>query len=202
MFNKDRFLEFALSKFTKFGSKRFTLDDLAHELGISKKTIYENFKGKEEIIQESLVALLNKLRYQINECVEKEKSDPIRAVIAIYRIGLDTFKSFSPTFLRSLKKYYPNVYRLFNDFRENDVSVLVKDLLLNGQGKGQIRKDVDIDLTYELYYNRMEYIVQAENKNFYEQFTPEELLNHIIINNLRGIATKEYLNKNDSIFLL
>ncbi|MBU3027965.1 TetR/AcrR family transcriptional regulator [Zobellia galactanivorans] len=202
MFNKDRFLEFALSKFTKFGSKRFTLDDLAHELGISKKTIYENFKGKEEIIQESLVALLNKLRYQINECVEKEKSDPIRAVIAIYRIGLDTFKSFSPTFLRSLKKYYPNVYRLFNDFRENDVSVLVKDLLLNGQGKGQIRKDVDIDLTYELYYNRMEYIVHAENKNFYEQFTPEELLNHIIINNLRGIATKEYLNKNDSIFLL
>ncbi|CAZ95570.1 TetR/AcrR family transcriptional regulator [Zobellia galactanivorans] len=202
MFNKDRFLEFALSKFTKFGSKRFTLDDLAHELGISKKTIYENFKGKEEIIQESLVALLNKLRYQINECVEKEKSDPIRAVIAIYRIGLDTFKSFSPTFLRSLKKYYPNVYRLFNDFRENDVSVLVKDLLLNGQGKGQIRKDVDIDLTYELYYNRMEYIVHAENKNFYEQFTPEELLDHIIINNLRGIATKEYLNKNDSIFLL
>lgn len=94
------------------------------------------------------------------------------------------------------------MYRLFNDFRENDVSVLVKDLLLNGQGKGQIRKDVDIDLTYELYYNRMEYIVHAENKNFYEQFTPEELLDHIIINNLRGIATKEYLNKNDSIFLL
>ena len=202
MFNKDRFLEFALSKFIKFGSKRCTLDDLAHELGISKKTIYENFKGKEEIIQESLVALLNKLRYQINECVEKEKSDPIRAVIAIYRIGLDTFKSFSPTFLRSLKKYYPNVYRLFNDFRENDVSVLVKDLLLNGQGKGQIRKDVDIDLTYELYYNRMEYIVHAENKNFYEQFTPKELLDHIVINNLRGIATKEYLNKNDSVFQL
>lgn len=202
MFNKDRFLEFALSKFATFGSKRFTLDDLAQELGISKKTIYENFKGKEEIIQESLAALMNKLRSEINDCVEKEKSDPIRAVIGIYRIGLDTFKSFSPNFLRSLKKYYPNVYRVFNDFREKEVSVLVKDLLLSGQEKGQIRKDVNIDLTYELYYNRMEYIVHAENKNFYEKFTPEELLNHIIINNLRGISTKSYLDQNDSAFQL
>ncbi|MBQ4913218.1 TetR/AcrR family transcriptional regulator [Maribacter sp. MMG018] len=200
MFNKERFLEFALSKFTKFGSKRFTLDDLAHELGISKKTIYENFKGKEEIIQESLEALLNKLRSEINECVNKEKSDPILTIISIYRIGLDTFKSFSPNFLRSLKKYYPNVYRLFNDFRENEVSVLVKDLLSSAQEKGQIRQDVNIALTYQLYFNRMELIVHAEQKNFFEKFTREELLNHIIINNLRGIATKSYLDQNDALF--
>lgn len=200
MFNKERFLEFALSKFTKFGSKRFTLDDLAHELGISKKTIYENFKGKEEIIQESVEALLNKLRSEINECVNKEKSDPILTIISIYRIGLDTFKSFSPNFLRSLKKYYPNVYRLFNDFRENEVSVLVKDLLSSAQEKGQIRQDVNVALTYQLYFNRMELIVHAEQKNFFEKFTREELLNHIIINNLRGIATKSYLDQNDALF--
>ncbi|MDO6515969.1 TetR/AcrR family transcriptional regulator [Zobellia uliginosa] len=201
MINKDQFLEFALSKFLKFGSKRFTLDDLAHELGISKKTIYENFKGKEEIIRESLTTLLNRLRSEINQCVEKEKSDPILTIISIYRIGLDTFKSFSPNFLRSLKKYYPNVYRLFNDFREREVSVLVKDLLSSAQDKGQIRQDVNLSLTYQLYFNRMEHILYAEKTNFFEKFTPEELLNHVIINNLRGISTKSYLDKNDSVFL-
>ncbi|SIS39486.1 transcriptional regulator, TetR family [Zobellia uliginosa] len=201
MINKDQFLEFALSKFLKFGSKRFTLDDLAHELGISKKTIYENFKGKEEIIRESLEALLNRLRSEINQCVEKEKSDPILTIISIYRIGLDTFKSFSPNFLRSLKKYYPNVYRLFNDFRELEVSVLVKDLLSSAQEKGQIRQDVNLSLTYQLYFNRMEHILYAEKTNFFEKFTPEELLNHVIINNLRGISTKSYLDKNDAVFL-
>lgn len=94
------------------------------------------------------------------------------------------------------------MYRSFNDFRENEISVLVKKMLKKGQEKGQIRRDVNIDLTYELYYNRMEYIVHAENKNFYEKFTPEELLNHIIINNIRGIATKNYLEQNYSAFQL
>ncbi|CAM3443403.1 TetR/AcrR family transcriptional regulator [Zobellia roscoffensis] len=201
MINKDQFLEFALSKFLKFGSKRFTIDDLAHELGISKKTIYKNFTGKEQIIKESLAAFLTKLRSNIYECVEKEKSDPILAVISIYRIGLDTLKSFNPTFLRSLKKYYPEVYKMFSDFRENEVSALVKDLLHSAQKKGHLRKDVNIKLTYELYYNRMEDILHAAPNNFYKDFTLEELLNHLIINNIRGIATKSYLDKNDAFFL-
>ena len=201
MMDKDQFLEFALSKFLRFGTKRFTLDDLAHELCISKKTIYQNFTGKEQIIKESLTAFLAKLRSNIIECVKKEKSDPILAVISIYRIGLDTFKNFNPSFLRSLKKYYPEVYRVFNYFRENEVSVLVKDLLHSAQLKGHIRKDVNIELTYALYHNRMEDILHGEPNNFYKKFTLQELLNHLIINNIRGIATKSYLNDNDAFFI-
>ena len=67
MENQEEFLEFAISKFLKFGSKRFTLDDLAHEMGISKKTIYRYFSSKEEIVQESLKYLLTGVQTEITE---------------------------------------------------------------------------------------------------------------------------------------
>ena len=194
--DKAKFLEFALSKFIRFGSKRFTLDDLANEMSISKKTIYENFKSKEEVVQESLIAFMNKLRSEIHESVEKQKSNPILAVIDVYRIGLDSFKSFSPSFLFGLKKYYPDVYVSLSDFRSKELYALVHNLLLSAKKKGQVRKNVDIELICELYLNRLELILFSA-KNLFEEYSAQELLEHIIINNLRGIATQDYLEKNN-----
>ncbi|WP_121064596.1 TetR/AcrR family transcriptional regulator [Maribacter vaceletii] len=118
MINKCQFLEFAISKFTKFGSKKFTLDELAREMGISKKTIYKKFSGKEAIVNESLILLLEKIEIDINKCIEKENSNPILAVIGIYRVGLDYLKTFSPSFLYGLQKYYPKANREFSKFRK------------------------------------------------------------------------------------
>ena len=69
-------MEFTISKFLRYGSKRFTLDDLANEIGISKKTIYQHFTNKEALVYESLKFLLDKITLEILRGVEKEKSDP------------------------------------------------------------------------------------------------------------------------------
>ncbi|CAM4115828.1 TetR/AcrR family transcriptional regulator [Zobellia nedashkovskayae] len=199
--DKDKFLEFALSKFIRFGSKRFTLDDLAHEMSISKKTIYENFNSKEEVVQESLIAFLNKLRSEIHESVEKQKSNPILAVIDVYRIGLDSIKSFSPSFFFGLKKYYPSAYASISEFRTKDLNTLVKSLLQSAKEEGQVRNDVNIELVCELYLNRLELILFS-TKNLFEKYSVQELVEHIIINNLRGIATPDYLEKSNYILVI
>lgn len=54
MIGKSELLECSIANFTKFGSKRFTMDELANELGISKKTIYNYFKNKADLVSESL----------------------------------------------------------------------------------------------------------------------------------------------------
>ncbi|MBM1104972.1 TetR/AcrR family transcriptional regulator [Aurantibacter crassamenti] len=199
MFDKEEFLAFALFKFTRFGSKRFTLDDLAHEMGISKKTIYEHFTSKEEILQESLYALLNKLRKLYKQCIEEHKSDPILAIIEIYKIGFDSYRTFSPSFIFGLKKYYPSVYDTLSKFRNIEANILIKNLLQSAIDKGQIRSGTNIELICELYLNRLELILFS-SKNLYEQYSATELVEHIIVNNLRGIATEDYLKKTN--FLL
>lgn len=194
MENQEEFLEFAISKFLKFGSKRFTLDDLAHEMGISKKTIYRYFTSKEEIVQESLKYLLAKVKNEITRTLEKEKNNPIQGIISIYRIGLNNLKKFSPSFLMGLKKYYPVANELFNEFRANVIHNRVLGLLQQAQTKGQIRQNVNLALTSHIYLNRLEYILFSNN-NLFDQYTSSELLEHLIINNLRGIATESYVSK-------
>lgn len=194
MENQEEFLEFAISKFLKFGSKRFTLDDLAHEMGVSKKTIYRHFSSKEEIVQESLKYLLNKVQNEITEAIEKEKNNPIQGIISIYRIGLNNLKKFSPSFLLGLQKYYPKANELFNGFRASVIHDNVLALLQQAQIKGQIRQNVNLALTSHIYLNRLEYMLFSTH-NLFDKYTSSELLEHLIINNLRGIATESYVSK-------
>ncbi|MRI01341.1 TetR family transcriptional regulator [Kriegella sp. EG-1] len=196
MINKEELLVFALSKFTRFGSKRFTLDDFAHEMGISKKTIYEQFKNKEELIQESLFVLIKKLRIEFNKSIEELQSNPILAIIDIYKIGLDSFKSFNPSFIFGLKKYYPSVYNSLVEFRTKELNKIIKSLLQKSKDKGQIRNNTNIELFCELYLNRLELILFSSN-NLHDQYPVNQLVEHIIVNSLRGIATEDYLEKNN-----
>ena len=198
MINKDLFLEFALSKFVQFGSKRFTLDELANEMGMSKKTIYENFTSKEVIIQESLDLFLNKTRSKMDQCVKREKSNPILAVIAVYKIGLDSLKNFSPAFLYGLRKYYPKVDSYFNHFRADYIHTTVRDLLLRAQELGHIKKDINVNTICLLYLERLPLLIFTE-ENLFEKFSVEEILKTFIVHNIRGIATLSYLEKNEHL---
>lgn len=194
--NRDHFLEFAISKFTKFGSKRFTVDDLAHEMGISKKTIYQCFSNKENVVHESLLFLLNKVEVELKEAIEKEKNNPILCIISIYRIGLKYLQTFSPSFLFGLRKYYPKAEKLFTNFRTTEIHEQVLKMLEEAQKMGHIRKNVNLPLTSKIYLNRLELILFS-SENLFEKYTNEEILDHLIVNNLRGIATESYLKEHN-----
>lgn len=194
MENREEFLEFAISKFLKFGSKRFTLDDLAHEMGVSKKTIYRHFSSKEEIVLESLKYYLTGVQNEIAEAIKRAQNNPIQAIISIYRLGLNNLKKFSPTFLLGLQKYYPRANELFNEFRAKEIHECVFDLLKQAQVKGQIRMNVNLKLTSQLYLNRLEYVLFSSD-NLFDKYSGSELLEHLVINNLRGIATQAYASK-------
>src|SRR5690606_13151549 len=158
MINKDDFLKLSISKFTRFGSKRFSMDDLAAELGISKKTIYEHFNNKEELISESLIYFLENVKTEIRKAEEREKENPLQCVIEYYKIGLKEMRSFNPSFLFGLKKYYPIAYKNFEDFRKEIVYGRIHSLLKKAREMKQIREDVNLGLICELYFLRMDEI--------------------------------------------
>jgi AcrR family transcriptional regulator len=139
MESKEEFLEFAISKFLRYGSKRFSLDDLAHEIGISKKTIYQHFTNKEALVYESLGFLLDKIKVEVSQSVEQVRSNPLLGIIMIDKIGLEYLKLFSPTFLDGIKKYYPMVNEQYHNFKNREINNLVLSLLKTAQKNGQIR---------------------------------------------------------------
>lgn len=192
--NKRDILAYAIQNFTKFGSKRFSMDELAHDLGISKKTLYRYFDSKEELVSESLGFLLNKLRANINGYMEQNpnENEPLTTIIYIYKLGLMTLQEINPSFLYGLAKYYPNAYKEYSSFKKDIVWDLVCPLLKKAQELGQVRKEVKVKLVCVLFLSRMEEMVYS-SPTLFEEYSIQELLEHIIINNLRGVLTLEYL---------
>ncbi|WP_239970561.1 TetR/AcrR family transcriptional regulator [Confluentibacter citreus] len=192
MIDKSELLECSITNFTKFGSKSFTLDELASEMGMSKKTIYNYFKNKEDLVSESLAFLIEKIKHDMDSAL-LQQTDPIVKIIEIYRIGFDYFKCFKPSFIFGLKKYYPKASEVFETFRNHIVFDKVYSLLVEAKHNESIRKDVDLKLVCELYFLRIDSIAYRIN-NLFETYSNEALLQHLIIHNLKGISSANYTN--------
>lgn len=192
MIGKQQIIAFAAEKFTQLGSKRFTLEELADLLGVSKKTIYKYFFSKEDLVSESVRFLLDKINGEIETALAKE-TDPILKIVAVYQIGFEHFKCFKPAFIFGLKKYYPKASHVFETFRDDIVFNKIYGLLQEAQQNRSIRSDVDLKLVCELYFLRIDDIAFRIN-NLFEEYPTEALLQHLIINNLKGIASTNYTN--------
>ncbi len=194
MDSKEDLLACAITNFTKFGSKRFSMDELAHSIGISKKTIYKHFDSKEELVTESLQYLLQNVRKSIDGYIQENpnEKDPLKTIVFIYKLALTHFQVISPSFFYGLNKYYPKASKAYADFRADIVWNVVFPLLEKAQKMGQVRPKVNVSLMCKVFLSRMEDTVYA-NTNLFEEYSIQELLDHIVVNNLRGIMTLEYL---------
>ena len=89
MITKADLLKYSIKKFTQCGSKHVTLDELAKNLNISKKTIYTFFENKEDLVTSSLESLLNEYTKDINKINTQNSNDPILCVIKITKLALN-----------------------------------------------------------------------------------------------------------------
>lgn len=193
MTTRQDVLECSVSNFTKFGSKRFTMDELAHTLGVSKKTIYRYYSSKEKLVVASVEYLVEDFNKAVTEIIGQNK-DSLVAIIQIYQLGFERLRHFKPSFFFGLKKYYPSAKKIFDDFRDDLVKSKVFTLLETAQKSNIIKPEVNLELFCELYFNRFEEVV-FKNVDLFGNYSNEELLNHFVIYNLRGITIAEYSNE-------
>lgn len=193
MTNKCDLIKCSIANFTKFGSKRYTLDELANTMGISKKTIYKYFRSKEHLVIESVAFLIDEFRKDLNNIVQTHTEDPITCIILIYKKGFENLKHFKPSFIFGLKKYYPKANEIFDDFRDEIVNKVIYGLLEDGKIKGIVKPEVNTELFCSLYFKRFEEVAFRDN-NLIEKFNNEELLNHFVVYNLKGITVNDYNN--------
>lgn len=193
MITKEEFLKLSITNFTRFGSRNFTMDQLAAELGISKKTIYEHFSNKHELVSASFQYLLNTIKRELACIEQKQKDNPLHCIVSLYKLGMDKLQSFNPSFLHDLRKYYPEAYAQYEVFKKDVVYGKVINLLKEAQQKNQLREKIHLELFCKLYLLRMDEIIFPEK--LLDDYDKNVLLEHLIINNLRGLLTPEYVRK-------
>ena len=178
-----KILETAMNDFRQRGIRAVTMDDVATELGISKRTLYEIFDKKEDLLFETVkhyyIERKERMQVKVQHCV-----NVMEIILTVYRIKVEEFQQTNPNFYSDMVKY-PQVLRFLN---QENLSNRVKFQLFieRGISEGFFRSDVNYELTTGLFDALGNYVMQNQ---LYRQYTMEDIFKNLIFVTLRGMCT-------------
>ncbi len=154
METRDKIIEVAVDQFTRLGVRYVTMDDIARKGGVSKKTIYQEFKDKGELVYEAFAFALAEDKQVFLKLVEEEHC-PITHFVKMSRFIRERFTHINPLVFGEIQRYYPQCWKLFEDFKENCAIKGIEDVLKMGQKEGFFRPDLNMEILANM---RMEQI--------------------------------------------
>ncbi|WP_426062666.1 TetR/AcrR family transcriptional regulator [Flavobacterium sp. DSP2-3-1] len=148
---KEKIINKAKDMFLKLGFKSITMDDIAGEMCISKKTIYKYFANKELLIQESTQVLRKEVHEIITDIISRNYN-AIEENFQIRKMFADMFQSTDTSPIYQLKKHYPEVYETVLEYQIQECESCFKQNIEKGIAQGLYRKDLNIEAYIKLYY--------------------------------------------------
>lgn len=182
--------------FFSHGLKSVSMDDLARMAGISKKTIYQSFSDKNELVNTIVDDLIQCHHHRFTLCQEKAK-DPVDEVLQQSCAPFETWSSVNPGFFFELEKFFPQVWQKLEAHREK---VLLPGILRNlekGKAEGYYRGDLNTQLTAGIRIGQLVSVLQPQQLTG-QRMNVNELMQELTQFYLHGITTekgKKLLNK-------
>jgi AcrR family transcriptional regulator len=188
---KETILKKSSEIFLKYGFKSITMDDIAQELGISKKTIYKFYKNKVELVDEA-ITYMHQNMHQAIQCICEKGYNAIEENFEIKKMFKDMFKNSDDSPMYQLEKYYP---KTFNKIVANEFSMFkecIAENIKKGILEGLYREDLNIELTAKFYFS-LAMSVYDTNLYTYNKNTINKLEIQVLEYHTRAIATKKGL---------
>jgi AcrR family transcriptional regulator len=178
-------LETAGSLFRKFGVRSISMDEIASELGMSKKTLYQYVENKTELVQQ----VLDYYMHGSNVCIDniKDNMNAIDVLMHVSETVSQEISSSNPVMLFDLQKYYPVQHRQFVLKKKEHVYEKIRENMLQGIKEGIYREGLDVELIAKLY---VEKLLGVHDPEFLSSmnFTQQEIFKVMFENHIRGIA--------------
>ena len=181
---KDKILQKSTDMFLRLGFKSITMDDIACEMCISKKTIYKYFSNKDLLIEES-VQMVHK---EVHETITKIVSQNFNAIeenFEIRRMFKEMFKSAESSPIYQLKKHYPEIYEKVLRMQVSVCEECFRDNIIKGINEGLYRKELDIENYVKFYYT----LIFNINENTMLEKDAQELELKALEYHIRAMAT-------------
>lgn len=182
--------------FLNLGFKSVTMDDLANEMGISKKTIYTHFPNKTSLVKDCTLQLFENICAGIDQICALEKN-PIEELYEIKHFVTVHLKGEKSSPQYQLQKYYPSIYETMKSKQFNRMEVCVVDNIDRGIKQGIYRANLNIDFISRIYFSGVSSI--KDNLLFPTHLFPKhQLIDEYLEYHLRAIITpkgRNILNK-------
>lgn len=182
--NKDIIHE-AAKLFFKYGIQGVTVDYITFSLGISKKTFYDHYANKSDLVEQIVKEFIARIDIEI-QAVKLQK-DEIDRIFALYSFILKHFSPCSISFIYDIQKYYPNINTLFENYRVNVLTPLIVELLNDGKAEGIFDKNIDTDVIISMHWKRLSNII--ERKILPEKSLLDPVFAQLIKTSIIGITT-------------
>jgi TetR/AcrR family transcriptional regulator, biofilm operon repressor len=148
---KDKIIAKATEMFLKLGFKSVTMDDIACEMCISKKTIYKFFSNKEALVEEATEIVHEKIHGVIDDIISKD-FNAIQENFEIRRLFKEMFQTSDTSPVYQLKRHYPEIYNKLMENEIQDCTEMFSKNINKGIQEGLYRAEVNIEACVKFYY--------------------------------------------------
>lgn len=143
--NKERIKLQATDLFMKYGVRSVSMDDIANSLGMSKKTIYQFYADKDELVD---AVVLHEIQHN-EHCCELDRQSSENAVHELFLamdMVVEMFHSMNPSLLYDLQKYHPKAFQKFHTHKNDYLYNVIRENLVRGIKEDLFRDDINIDI--------------------------------------------------------
>ncbi len=186
-FMKDKILQNATEMFLNLGFKSVTMDDIANNCGVSKKTIYAHFSNKTNLVDTVTKHLFSKICCGI-DLIHDQQKNPIRELFEIKRFVMKNLKDKKSSPQYQLQKYYPKIFKWLKEQQFKVMQESIKENLKSGVLNGYYRDNLDFEFISRIYFHGLNGIRDVDMFPF-DQYSMKKLMNEYLEYHIRGICT-------------
>jgi AcrR family transcriptional regulator len=170
------------------GYTALTMDALAHDLGMSKKTLYVHFPGKDALIERIIDCVGRALRARMDAVLSDPKLSFPERLHGVVEVVGSTLARTSPVMLRELQRFAPGIYAKIEDLRQKNVPYIFGRLIRDGVAEGKVRPDIDPAFATEFWLQAIRGLVQPAVLDR-TQLTPRQTLEKALNLFFSGLLT-------------
>jgi AcrR family transcriptional regulator len=184
---KERILVKAHELYNRYGIRSVSMDDIAAQLGMSKKTLYQYYVDKDELVNAVFSGVMDSNKKQCTVC-QASGENAIHEIFLSFDMLQEMLNNMNPAVLFDMQKYHPTAYRKFQDYKSNFLYKLIKQNLERGVKEGLYREEIDIEIMTR--YRLFSILISFDSEVFPSNktnlvFIEQQLLEHF----LWGLAT-------------
>ena len=154
----QRILEAASKRFFEFGISKVTVDELAVDLGMSKKTIYKYFASKDDLLLALVRMNIKRIGTEVDGIVDSDQSFERKMTALLLIIGRQ-IRRLSPQFQIDMQRLSPALWKEIETFRRERVIARLKEMFVQAQKEKYFRDDLDIEIFHLVLLKAAEGIV-------------------------------------------
>ncbi|MGC8864805.1 MAG: TetR/AcrR family transcriptional regulator [Bacteroidales bacterium] len=188
---RERIIQTAIRLFRQNGIRPVTMDWIATEAGVSKRTIYELFSDKSDLLN-VCISEINRRNVEELHKIRKNSCNIIETIRNLGEFHIQTLQTYHPRFFLDIQKFFPREWTQMNQEREKQSTSEILALLKEGIKEGLIRADLHLQVVGRIIYElfRLAFTLETGATDYSDRRT---IFNNLIINYFRGIVTNKGL---------